>query len=81
MTRAFGRLMDVIGRCELMARAHLLPSGDHQLEIGIEGTPVEILLSRDQVRQLAGIIEAFNRQVTFEDGGPDRRHRKVEALT
>ena len=66
--------------CAVEAMATWEPSGNHCLELAIVGTPISILLNREQAKQVSAAIEAFERSAIFEDGGPDRVHRKTQPL-
>ncbi len=62
------------------AMAIFEPSGNHCLEIMLGGSPASLMLGRQQVRDLRKAIDAFEREAAFEDGGPDRLHRRRKPL-
>lgn len=69
------RPLPTISEPELTAMAVFHPNGAQVLEVGIAGTASDTVYTRDQVRQLKDIIDAFERQCTFEDGRPSERFR------
>jgi len=77
MNRPLPRRLDDL---EVTAQAILEPSGNHCLEIMLNGAPVSILLGRQQVCSVRRAIEAFEREVTFRDGGPDLLRRVTKHL-
>lgn len=56
------------------------PSGNHCMEILLDGMPVTMLFGREQVKQLRKAIEAFEREAIFRDGGPDFQRRITKSL-
>ena len=64
----------------VLGRAILEPSGNHALEIVLDGSAASILLGRQQVRELRGLIESFEREMIFRDGGPDLQRRVFAPL-
>jgi len=77
MTRPLPRRLDDLS---VSARAFLEPSGNHCLEIMLDGAPVSILLGQQQARDVRRAIESFEREVIFRDGGPDLLCRVTKHL-
>lgn len=65
---------------EIVARAILDPTGQHQLEVAVPNGVVGMIFTIDQVAQLKSVISQFEAQSVFADGGPDFHHRKTIPL-
>lgn len=61
---------------EISAVATLEPSGNHQLEIEVEGCSYQLSFSQAQAKWMQKAISQFLQECAFDDGRPvDRLHR------
>ncbi|MCB9993102.1 MAG: hypothetical protein H6873_05545 [Hyphomicrobiaceae bacterium] len=62
-------------------RVHLVPSGEHLLEVALLGTGTSVTYRQADLFELRAAFEAFEAECAFEDGRPNERlHPLVKGI-
>ena len=66
---------------DMAFRVHLVPSGEHLLEVALLGTGTSVTYRQSDIKPLRAAFDAFEAECAFEDGRPDDRlHPLVKGL-